>query len=523
MKVLVAAEDSGSLKDISFPFGTNTSIQQSAQPTITTFASAGRSSYVQRMIIAKLKSGKEYICIARKGGIIQLYDINPPHALFVEWKDMMHPPDDAFVGLEYVEGKLSSCTATGKLVMRDLHSISDSTNHYYTLLGEPINAFRVHPNQPNVVAYGGKERELEVSVIDNLYRREPDSNADSESDQSSSWCIAATPTGRALSRRKLWKAKNVKNDELDLRVPVWISDIRFLDVNRDSTSDFKLVVSTRFGHVRVYETKYSRKPIVNVEVGDHPLIALSPYTSDTEIIYCDTNSTTARFNVINGRKGGHYSGAAGSILCLDSFFPDQESVSSTISTSDDSNSRESSRQSSMARTASGDVPLLATGGLDRFLRVYNLQTRELVAKVFVGTKLSAVCIVDGSSTVPSEPLSERESDEEDDRVTTDGGRKRRKALKTEDEDDEEDSVADEDASKKGRKKRVRLHDEEASDDDDEDDIDDVWNLLDVEGDEPRIKKEEDEDKVASSSSAHESVAQSSRRRRKRGPRAESSR
>ncbi|KAK9332783.1 hypothetical protein V1520DRAFT_367558 [Lipomyces starkeyi] len=512
MKVLVAAEDSGSLKDISFPFGTNTSVQQSTQPTITTFASAGRSSYVQRMIIAKLSTGKEYICIARKGGIIQLYDVNPPHALFVEWKDMTHPPDDAFVGLEYVEGKLSSCTATGKLIMRDLHSISDSTNDYYTLLGEPINAFRVHPNQPNIIAYGGKERELEISVIENICRRESDSTTDSESDQSSSWYIAAIPTGRTLSRRKLWKAKNVKNDELDLRVPVWISDIRFLDVNRNSETDFRLAISTRFGHVRVYETKYSRKPIVNVEVGDHPLIALSPYINDHEIIYCDTNSTTARFNLINGCKGGHYSGAAGSVLCLDSFFPQQEGVMIEVN---------EAVESSVARVPSGDVPLLATGGLDRFLRVYNLQTRELVAKVFVGAKLSAVCIVDGNSTVPSEPVSERESDEEDDeelvdsdRVKTEGERKRRKRLRT------EEALTDEVDSKSKRKKRVRLHDELASEDEDEDDdADDVWNLLDAEEEEPRIKKEEGGDKVASSSSA----TQSSLRRRKHGSGAASSR
>ncbi|KAK9356837.1 hypothetical protein V1523DRAFT_400676 [Lipomyces doorenjongii] len=512
MKVLVAAEDSGSLKDISFPFGTNTSVQQSTQPTITTFASAGRSSYVQRMIIAKLNTGKEYICIARKGGIIQLYDVNPPHALFVEWKDMTHPPDDAFVGLEYVEGKLSSCTATGKLIMRDLHSISDSTNDYYTLLGEPINAFRVHPRQPNIIAYGGKERELEISVIENVCRRESDSTADSESDQSSSWYIATIPTGRTLSRRKLWKAKNVKNDELDLRVPVWISDIRFLDVNRNSETDFRLAISTRFGHVRVYETKYSRKPIVNVEVGDHPLIALSPCINDHEIIYCDTNSTTARFNLINGRKGGHYSGAAGSVLCLDSFLPQQEEA--MIESNEDVGS-------SVARVPSGDVPLLATGGLDRFLRVYNLQTRELVAKVFVGAKLSAVCIVDGNSTVPSEPVSERESDEEDDgeavdgdRVKTEGERKRRKRVST------DEALTDDVGSKDKRKKRVRLHNELASeDDDDDDDADDVWNLLDAEEEEPRIKKEEDEDRVASSSAA----TQSSLRRRKHGSGAATSR
>ncbi|KAK9456383.1 hypothetical protein V1511DRAFT_278471 [Dipodascopsis uninucleata] len=445
MRVLLAAEDSGSLKDVRFPFGANTSQQNSIQPEISTFARAGRSSYVQKMTVVKLANGKEYICVARKGGIIQLHDLEEPHLLFAEWKDTMQESDDAFIGLEYVSGKLSSCTATGKLIMRDLDASAEQSGEFYTLLGYPISSFKVHPKQPNIVAYGGKERELEVSTIENVRGSEGNDG---------NWTIIPFPaTGRVLSRRKLWKAKNVKNDELDLRVPVWVSDIRFLDVNRESTTDWRIVVSTRFGHIRVYETKMSRKPIINVEVGEHPLIALSPSMSDNDIIYCDTHSTTARFSLLNCRKEGHYAGNAGSVLCLDSYFPAE------------SNKTEDSTINSGQEL----TPLLASGGLDRFLRVYDMATRNQLAKIYLGTKITAACIIDGSSGNSSTGLeSDVGEDIEDVNDEKSSGTKRRKIKREVDSDD-----SDEHRSRQKKRAYKKVVDE----DEDEEDSDDVWNML----------------------------------------------
>ncbi|KAK9464362.1 hypothetical protein V1512DRAFT_268460 [Lipomyces arxii] len=410
MRVLVAAEDSGSIKDISFSAGTNTSLQPNAEVAIETFASAGRAGYVQRMTTVKLQSGKEYICIARKGGIVQLYDIEAPHTLYVEWKDKTQRGEDAFVGLEYVGGILSSCTSTGRMVMRDLDT--EEMLPFHASLEDPVNAFRVHPRQANVIAYGGKERELEIDIIDNV---DEDENV---------WRMPLTDNN-ALSRRKLWKSKNVKNDELNLRVPVWISDIRFIDLGRDhSDTDFRVVVSTRFGHIRVYETKLSRKPILNVEVGDHPLVALSGYVHDREIVYCDTHSTTARFDLITGKQTGHYSGSAGAILCLDSF-------------------------TGIDRSGQ-PISYLATGGLDRFLRVYDLQTRALVSKVFVGAKLNQVRIVSG----------------------IDANKKKRKAIDSGDQDEtkrhEFESVSPTQSDDDN---------EDNEDEEDEEEDKDIWNKL----------------------------------------------
>lgn len=55
-----------------------------------------------------------------------------------------------------------------------------------------------------------------------------------------------TPT----SFNAMWKAKNVRNDEFNLKQPIWISDLQFLEVQRRPQGlGYKLVVVTRFHQV----------------------------------------------------------------------------------------------------------------------------------------------------------------------------------------------------------------------------------------------------------------------------------
>ncbi|KAK9481050.1 hypothetical protein V1514DRAFT_324083 [Lipomyces japonicus] len=480
MKVLVAAEDSGSLKEISFPPGTNTSIQGTSEPDITTFATAGRTSYVQRLTLASIK-GKDYICVARKGGVVELYD-QDSHELFFSQVQQSVVAEDAFIGLQFVHGLLFTCTSAGVLRVIDLHDHKRGAEIYTTNLVETsssssgsnihhhhnnnnnnnssnsnilqqtrsISAFRVHPQRPNIVAFGGKDFELEINELKNVV-----ANNDERDD--ARWKIIPNDS-KIIPRQKLWKAKNVKNDELDLRVPVWVSDVWFLDVDDNAAADslndhFRLVISTRFGHVRVYETSSSRKPILNVEVGEHPLVALTVTDSDREVVFGDTHGTTARFSLITGRKLGHYVGAGGSVLSLDTFI---ESSNKTNNNDDDDDGE------------NHDNKFIATGGLDRFLRVYRMQSRELVGKVYVGTKVSAVKILDAS-----EPEAAQQQ------TNNDGN-----ANDNNDDDDDDDN----NNKKSGQKRRRLNHDEQEgsekqqkikveSNDDESDDDEDVWKLL----------------------------------------------
>ncbi|KAK9460354.1 uncharacterized protein V1516DRAFT_676403 [Lipomyces oligophaga] len=545
MKVIVATEDTGGLEDISFYIGTNTSVKGSVKPNITPFATAGRSAYVQRMVVVRLRE-KEYICIARKGGQVQLYDVQPPYSLFMEWRDVSHQPNDAFVGLEYVEGKLSSCTSRGKLVMRDLQSNKIALDYHTRLgdrldsyrldvrransaqtLGESVNAYRVHPKRPDIIAFGGKEQELEINLIENI---QPTQSVPSEADEEGAanniptqsidddrterkWVLTPSPrNGSTLIRRKLWRAKNVRNDSLDLRVPVWVSDIRFLDIDRvgDARSeyDFRVAITTRFGHVRLYETRISRKPIMNVEVGEHPLTALVPSgLSADEVVICDTHSTIAEFDLVGGRIGGHFkSGSTGAVLCMDTLVPD-ESIVNAVKQEEKEEGNEESGDDIMPQQRAEDKPLLATGGLDRYLHVYDVGTRQLVGRIYVGAKLSAVCIVDGRREAPTEEnVSEREESESESESAEEGNDKmssRKKSRKVKvkkeededaegpnggwrkrkegDNDDDEGEASESSSQRGGRGKRVRFAGRREGDKDEEEDADadadSVWQML----------------------------------------------
>lgn len=59
-----------------------------------------------------------------------------------------------------------------------------------------------------------------------------------------------TAQGTPTNFDAMWKAKNVRNDEYNLKQPIWISDLQFLEVQRGSESlGYKLVVVTRFHQV----------------------------------------------------------------------------------------------------------------------------------------------------------------------------------------------------------------------------------------------------------------------------------
>ena len=97
---------------------------------------------------------------------------------------------------------------------------------------------RIHPLKPWLMATGGDERDVciwDLKTLDQPY----------------------------------WQAKNVKNDKLDLRVPVWITELQW--VNNDQE---QLWTGTGYHHIRHYDTK-QRRPTVSFTLGEHPIKAMA--------------------------------------------------------------------------------------------------------------------------------------------------------------------------------------------------------------------------------------------------------
>lgn len=64
--------------------------------------------------------------------------------------------------------------------------------------------------------------------------------------------------------KRLFKSKNLPNDQLQLEVPVWDTDVSFIDENR-------LVTCSRYGYIRMYDTRTQRRPIVQCATGNGTL------------------------------------------------------------------------------------------------------------------------------------------------------------------------------------------------------------------------------------------------------------
>ncbi|KAF6007981.1 hypothetical protein HII13_004164 [Brettanomyces bruxellensis] len=135
----------------------------------------------------------------------------------------------------------------------------------------------------------------------------------------------------------VFKAKNVSTNRIQLREPIWISKAEFVS---DSTDSFEMLTVTRQGQMRYYDTSKGKKPRASYKISADAIVAMS--LLDTE------------------KKQGKYTGSVGSTGAISVF-----------------------RKSN----------LLVAGGLDRYIRCYEIGSRECLVKVYVGTEIADVVIL----------------------------------------------------------------------------------------------------------------------------------
>jgi hypothetical protein len=70
------------------------------------------------------------VVVARKGGVIQMYDGNS-YQLVREWKAVTKDVGDPIIGLDFVDGKLCSCSVKGKVLIGDLTKDDDNSKYCY--------------------------------------------------------------------------------------------------------------------------------------------------------------------------------------------------------------------------------------------------------------------------------------------------------------------------------------------------------------------------------------------------------
>ncbi|KAG0262155.1 WD repeat-containing protein 74 [Mortierella polycephala] len=389
-------------------------------PTVETWGAPDRNKAVQLLC---WDHEKKHLVVARKNGLVQLMDPKDG-AVISEFQHTLgkdNKIDNFFVGLFANAESIITCVNTGELTVQ---SIQDRTKSTVVNVGKDICRMRVHPKEHHIIATAGKEQELTIWDL-NVLCRDPSEDAEPQAEtikgkkrgkngkagsikesspstaglgkkaNGTSGPEARYKSKEVLARGQLFKAKNVKNDHLDLRVPVWNTELQFL-----SHFDFsRIAVGTRFHQIRVYDIKNgARRPAVDAEVGEMPVVAMANGRDAGEVIFSDTVTNVYSVDTLTGQILGQYKGFAGVTTALETFTPFEDD----------------------------EATHLVSVAMDRCLRVHEMsKTRKLLHKVYLKQRMTAVVV--GEYT-PVEPT---EDDEE-------GGNSRSKKNAGNDDENDDD-------------------------------------------------------------------------------------
>ena len=151
----------------------------------------------------------------------------------------------------------------------------------------------------------------------------------------------------------VFKAKNVKNDWLNLRVPIWILKVQFIPQSS------KIVTCTGYHQVRVYDpSSPQRRPVLDMNFDEYPITSMSLRNDkEFEVMVGNTQGNMALLDMRQGKVIQKYKGFAGTVKHIQ---------------------------------CHSTLPLVASCSLDRFLRIHDIQTKELLHKFYLKSRLNCL-------------------------------------------------------------------------------------------------------------------------------------
>lgn len=427
MRFFVSADETGNIKEVVCAKGTDTSVKDGQKPELVqNILQKDDFTSVKNRIVDMAIFQEKYIIVTRMGGSVCCYELFGSSEIPEENYSLLHSyklpvsSDDKPISLVKVEKSdfiivtFESSTAFviflngGKFDVEPL-AVSIPSRVDNTQL--PLSVFVANPYEDGIFACGGKENDLQVLKLfdkKKKFKKEDFKNA------------------KLWEPKVLFQAENVEPDHLDLTVPIWISGILF--VKDAPKKGYRLVTSTRYGHIRKYNTAEDEEPTESYKVCEKAILTLN-FASEAqdEILVSDTHTFVARLSLVKVDSKAHkiISASAGTFY--------KPSLKLLGKYSEGGNT---------GAIHGVDISLLAgvvaLGGLDRYLRVFNIKTRELVLKVYLGTQVSNVCILD-----------DKDGDEEEEETED-------KKRLTEEQDDEEfwNELGQEKATIQKKKRRI---------------------------------------------------------------------
>jgi len=285
-----------------------------------------RETQIQSLCLSSISSGS--VVAALRNNIVKEVEFKKGKAghFHTSEKDIMEGSQSAIVSLcksPVDDGgeRLVSCSQDGWIEC--FRSDSNIPNKFE--VGGPVERMR-GCSGTSTVAIGGKENDLSL------------------------WDLS--------TQQCTFRARNVPHDKLDMRVPIWVTDMAFPKLQGGTKQDNNMVwTCTGYGQIRVYDVRTQRRPVRSKKLNNFGHLKTILSVDDTNLVVGDVQGHLARFDVATMRINGHFKGFTGGIRSLD-IHPSK--------------------------------PLLASCGLDRIVRVHHLSTRKVVGEVYVKQKLTDV-------------------------------------------------------------------------------------------------------------------------------------
>lgn len=403
MRFFASADETGNIKEVVCGKGIDTSVKDGEKPQLVqNLLQPSDLTNVKNRITHLVTFNSEYIVTLRLGGYVTIYEDDNSNELPEENYKLLHTyklPVDladkpiALIKLEdsdvvIVAYELSSAFFIllngGKFDIEPKKFDIPSRVEGQSLT---LTAFVHNPYSRGVFACGGKDNDLQILKL--FEKGKKFSPKDFKS--TASWKLEV-----------LFQAENVEPDHLDLEVPIWISAILFC---KDAPKKgFKLVTATRHGHIRKYNTKEDTEPTDSYKVCEKPIVTLTFATEEQdEIIITDTHTHVVRLSLTKVDSKAHRIVLASA----GTFYKPSLKLLGKYSEGGNTGAIHGVDVAFTKR-------IVAFGGLDRYLRVYNVQTRAMVAKVYLGTQISALVILDSSDgSEDEEKKREAEAEKED--------------------------------------------------------------------------------------------------------------
>nr|CAD7458134.1 unnamed protein product [Timema tahoe] len=196
-------------------------------------------------------------------------------------------------------------------------------------------------------------------------------------------------TGGSENQLRLWdlnekkctfEAKNIRPDELQLRVGVDVSGITFLSNNRN------LATCSKYGFANIYNPGSQRRPVISTKVPDNAFSCITTAPNENHVV---VGSGVGNILLIDLRKTNKivskYKGCSGCVTAI---------------------------------ACHKTEPYIVSLSLDRCLRVHNLNTTALVHKVHMVSPLNFLLVrsdfsFEKSPSAAAEDMVAVESDSED--------------------------------------------------------------------------------------------------------------